>query len=275
MTELQPEVIDLDGLKIRHARSERPDAETLVLLSPWPESIYAYDPVWNRLAKRFSLLAMDLPGFGQSEGRPELFSAHAAAGVVVRLLSTLGIDSAHAVGPDVGTPVLLWAAVISPSTFSSLTVGGGAATFPLEIDGLLKTFVDAGSVDSFRALAPSDVIAQVLDSIPGYDAPQIVRDDYLASYAGDRFAESVAFVQAYPQDLKALAPKLATLETPVQILVGQDDPYGLVADGQILDGQLKHSRIQILATGHNAWEEDPDGYGDAVIAWASGGYLNI
>ena len=45
-----------------------------MLLSPWPESVYAFVRVWPRLSERFSLAAVDLPGFGQSDGRADLMS---------------------------------------------------------------------------------------------------------------------------------------------------------------------------------------------------------
>ena len=40
----------IDGLSIRYAESEPRDDHAL-LLSPWPESIYCYEPTWNRLAE--------------------------------------------------------------------------------------------------------------------------------------------------------------------------------------------------------------------------------
>ena len=49
----------------------------MVLFSPWPESIYAYAPMWPHLESRFSLTAIDLPGFGRSGGRPDLYSPRA------------------------------------------------------------------------------------------------------------------------------------------------------------------------------------------------------
>jgi pimeloyl-ACP methyl ester carboxylesterase len=99
-----------------------------------------------------------------------------------------------------------------------------------------------------------------------------VSDDYTKSYSGDRFAQSVAYVQSYPSDLEALSPQLPSLQTPVQILVGRDDPYGLAFDAELLHQQLTHSRLHILATGHNAWEEDPAAYAGAIIDWVNGGY---
>ena len=269
---LQPEFLTLDGLRIRYAASPRPDAPVLLMLSPWPESIFAYLPVWDTLAAGFSLVAVDLPGFGQSQGSPELMSPLAMGGFVVRFAAELGLDQPHAVGPDVGTAALLCAAAYRPGTFASIVVGAGAATFPLHTDGLLKTFVEAPSVDPFTQLDPAEVIRGSVAAIKRYVVPDLVRDDYIASYAGSRFADSVAYVRAYPADLQTLAPQLASLTTPVQIIVGRDDPYALDEDAAILRAQLPHGKLDVLDTGHCAWEEAPEQYAAITAEWAGGGF---
>ena len=73
---IQPQVRTIEGLSIRYAESEPRDDHAL-LLSPWPESIYCYEPTWTRLAEHTHLVAMDLPGFGQSERRDSLMSPKA------------------------------------------------------------------------------------------------------------------------------------------------------------------------------------------------------
>ena len=45
-----------------------------MLLSPWPESLFAFQPMWSRLADHAHLVAIDLPGFGQSERRDSLLA---------------------------------------------------------------------------------------------------------------------------------------------------------------------------------------------------------
>ncbi len=41
-------------------------------------------------------------------------------------------------------------------------------------------------------------------------------EDYVQSYSGERFVESVAYVRNYPTDLAELAPLLTTLATPLR-----------------------------------------------------------
>ena len=56
---IRPQVRTIDGLSIRYAESEPRDDHAL-LLSPWPESIYCYEPTWNRLAEHTRLICQDL-----------------------------------------------------------------------------------------------------------------------------------------------------------------------------------------------------------------------
>jgi pimeloyl-ACP methyl ester carboxylesterase len=264
---IQPEFRTVDGLRIRFARGPRAGAQTVLLLSPWPESLFAYWPMWPELARQFSLIAIDLPGFGQSQGRPDLMSPRAMGEFVTRLAAELAAGPVHAVGPDVGTGALLAAAAAHPESFRSLVVGAGAATYPLRVDGVLKDLIDAPSLDPLRQLDPADVVHRVAGGIRDYAMPKFVLDDYLASYAGTRYIESVPYVRAYPADLAALAPLLPELRTPVQIIVGRDDPYGLADDAEILNRELPDSRLDVLDTGHCAWEEDPGRYASIAADW--------
>ena len=48
----------IDGLKIRYATDGKGD-EKVVLFSPWPESIFAFVPVWPGLTRRDTALLRD------------------------------------------------------------------------------------------------------------------------------------------------------------------------------------------------------------------------
>jgi pimeloyl-ACP methyl ester carboxylesterase len=244
----------------------------VMLLSPWPESIYAFIRMWPRLSEQFSLAAVDLPGFGQSDGRADLMSPRRMGEFIVEIADELGLGQPHAIGPDIGTGALLFAAAQHPRVFRSLIVGAGAATFPLHVDGALKAFIDAASIDDFRGADPGAIIRGAISSIRNYDVPDEVRDDYVESYSGERFLDSIAYVRNYPTDLADLSPLLAGISTPVQIIVGRDDPYGLAADAKLLHEQLPHSRLDVFDCGHNAWEEAPARYSSVVTNWIKGGF---
>src|SRR5258705_497993 len=132
----------IDGLNIRYARAGK-SGERIVLFSPWPESIFAFAPVWDGLAKQFEVLAIDLPGFGRSEARDDLFAPQKMGEFIVKAIDAFGLTSVHAVGLDVGSPSLLFAALMRPKLFRSLIVGAGATAHPLDVDGALKWMIEA------------------------------------------------------------------------------------------------------------------------------------
>src|SRR6202030_851521 len=196
----------IDGLNVRYATGGK-GGEKVVLFSPWPESIFAFAPVWAGLTKQFEVLAIDLPGFGRSEARDDLFAPQTMGEFIAKALDAFGLAPVHAVGLDVGSPSLLFAALARPELFRSLIVGAGASTFPLAVEGALKTMIEAEALPALNAV---EVIGRFLGSIRGYAVPPFVRDDYLASYEGDRLTRSAALVRAYPKDLAALAPRLSS-----------------------------------------------------------------
>src|SRR5258707_3429696 len=127
---IQPQFRTVDGLSIRLAESEDRGDDAL-LLSPWPESLFAFEPMWARLAEHAHLVAVDLPGFGHSERRDELLSPRAMGEFVIRLVDALGLERPHAVGPDIGTPALLFAAAANPGRFRSPVIATPGPAYPL------------------------------------------------------------------------------------------------------------------------------------------------
>jgi pimeloyl-ACP methyl ester carboxylesterase len=258
----------IDGLNIRYATGGK-GSEKVVLFSPWPESIFAFAPVWDGLTKQFEVLAIDLPGFGRSEGRDDLFAPQTMGAFIVKALDAFGLTSVHAVGLDVGSPSVLFAALSRPKLFRSLVVGAGATIYPLDVDGALKSMIEAKVLPPLNTV---EVIGGFLASIRGYAVPASVREDYLASYEGDRLTRSAALVRAYPKDLAALAPRLTSIEIPVAIVVGRNDQYGLARDAALLRERLPHARLDVLEAGHCVWEERAPEFESIVAQWVSGGF---
>ena len=91
----------IDALKIRYATSGT-GGEKVVLFSPWPESIFAFAPVWAGLTEQFEVLAFDLPGFGRSDAREDLFAPQKMGEFIAKAIEAFGLTSVHAVGLDVG-----------------------------------------------------------------------------------------------------------------------------------------------------------------------------
>ena len=148
-TPIQTQFRVIDGLSIRFAESGDRDDHAL-LLSPWPESLLAFEPMWSRLAERTHLVAIDLPGFGRSQRRDALLSPSAMGEFIVRAADAFGFEHPHVVGPDIGTGAALFAAALYPGRLRSLVVGSGGAAVPLQLGSLLKDWVESTDLEGFR-----------------------------------------------------------------------------------------------------------------------------
>src|ERR1700761_7124739 len=107
----------IDGLSIRYAASNATKGDPILLLSPWPESILAFLPTWETFTALGPAIAVDLPGFGHSEGRADVLAPQAMGQFIPRILEAFGLQQPHVVGPDIGTPALLYAAADHPGLF--------------------------------------------------------------------------------------------------------------------------------------------------------------
>ncbi len=268
---IRPRTRSIDGLSIRYAESE-PRDEHALLFSPWPESLYAYEPTWNRLAEHTHLVAIDLPGFGQSERRDSLMSPRAMGPFIVALADAFGLTRPHVVGPDVGTAASLFAAALKPERFRSLTIGTGGTAFPLQLGGVLKEWVEAPSLEPYRKIGGDKIVEAALGTLEQYRPTDTARQDYLNSFAGDRFAESMRYVRAYPQDLPILRDLLTTIETPVLIINGARDAVVPPVNAEYLHERLPRSKLNIIDAAHFIWEDAADTYADLVTSWWAGGY---
>jgi pimeloyl-ACP methyl ester carboxylesterase len=269
---IQPRFRTIDGLSIRFAESEERDAQAL-LLSPWPESLFAFEPTWTALAEHAHLLAIDLPGFGHSQRCDALLSPRAMGEFVIRIADAFELDDPHVVGPDIGTGASLFAAAVHPGRLRSLVVGSGGSAFPLQLGGVLKDWVEAPDLDGYRSADPRQIVAAALTAdIERYELPEHVREDYLASYEGDRFVESMRYVRSYPTELAVLRDLLAQIQTPVQIIAGARDPAVPPVNAEFLHARLPKSRLRIVDAGHFAWEDCADEYAALVTSWWAGGY---
>jgi pimeloyl-ACP methyl ester carboxylesterase len=94
----------------------------LVLLHALGSSRHMWDPVLPALAEHFDVLAIDLPGFGESVPMPPLVEPLPAtlAGAVAAVLDDLGVGTAHVVGNSLGGWVALELAGLRPA--ASLTL---------------------------------------------------------------------------------------------------------------------------------------------------------
>ena len=105
-----------------------------------------------------------------------------------------------------------------------------------------------------------------------YVLSDAAREDYLASFEGNRFAESLRYVQSYPTELEALRDVLPSIQTTVQIISGRRDAVVPLVNAEYLHERLPHSELRVVDAGHFVWEDADDEYAALVTAWWAGGF---
>jgi pimeloyl-ACP methyl ester carboxylesterase len=261
---IDPQFRTIDGTRVRYADSGGSQKPVVLLTSPWPESVYAFAPMWATLAQHARLFAVDLPGFGGSERRDDLLSPRAMGGFLAELIAEADLGRPHLVAPDVGTSAALFAAAAHPERLASVIVGTGGAAVPVELGEPLRSWVLDPDLDKYRAMDSHAIVDAAVDTIAG-GVPDAIRADYVASYAGDRFVESMRYVRRYPEELPELAELLPQIATPVTLINGRHDRVVPLANAEFLDERLPNSRLRIIDAGHFVWEEAPAEYASIIL----------
>ncbi|BBZ39410.1 alpha/beta fold hydrolase [Mycobacterium conspicuum] len=264
---IHPKKTTVDGVSVRYAEGGQ-DGPDAVLMSPWPESVYAFEPAWLQLASAAHLIAIDPPGFGGSDYRPELMNPKAMGQFILRIADALGLDNPHIVGPDIGTSSVLFAAATEPGRFRSVVVGSGGAAVPLDVSGVLKDWVEASDLQPYREIGGRKIVEIALGTIAGYAPPDEIREDYMSCYEGERFADTIPYAQSYREYLPQLAELLPGIPTPVRIVAGADDDVVPTTNAEFLHERLPNSQVDLIAgAGHFCWEEKPTEYAALLTGW--------
>jgi pimeloyl-ACP methyl ester carboxylesterase len=254
----------VDGVQVRCADSGGSADQVILLTSPWPESVYAFAPIWSALADHARLFAVDLPGFGASQRREDLLSPRAMGGFLARLIEEAGLGRPHVVAPDVGTSAALFAAAEHPKLFATLTLGSGGAAVPIQLGEPLASWVLDPSLDKYRKMDPRAIVNVALGTIEG-GVPDDIAADYLDCYDGDRFVESMRYVRKYPEELPVLGDLLGQVKAPVTVIAGNHDRVIPIANAEFLYQRLPVCRVVTVDAGHFVWEEAPAHYAETVL----------
>ena len=59
----------VDGVRVRFADTKADSDTTVLMLAPWPETLWAFRRIWDRVTSLGRVVAIDMPGFGHSDQR--------------------------------------------------------------------------------------------------------------------------------------------------------------------------------------------------------------
>ena len=109
----------IDQMNIHYVAGGSGDA--VVLLHGWPQTWFEWRDVMPDLAPRYRVIAVDLPGLGESDGAPP-YDKNTLARHVHKLIADMKISAVHLVGHDMGGIVAYAYARQFPADVRSLVI---------------------------------------------------------------------------------------------------------------------------------------------------------
>jgi pimeloyl-ACP methyl ester carboxylesterase len=230
-----------DGTRVRYADTKVDSDTVILMLAPWPETLWAYRRVWSQISAVGRIIALDMPGFGHSDQPERLIAPDAMGEFLALLIDEWGLGMPHVVGPDVGTAAALFLAAKAPEKVTSLSIGGGAVVTPIAAGGALAAVIGTPSLDDVRQLDARVNISAAVEGAATQATEPAVHEDYVSAFDLGRFAESARFVRHYPEQNKVSQEFLPSIQIPTLILAGEHDDLVPWSNNQFLADTLPNS----------------------------------
>lgn len=272
---IQSKFASVDGVKIHYLMAGHGPA--VVLLHGYTQTSRMWRPLIPRLTDKFTVIAPDLPGIGESEIPKDGLDMKTAAIRIHALVKSLGITKARVVGHDIGLMVAYAYAAQFPAEVEKLVVMDaflpGVPGWELAYNdpnmwhfrfhGPTPEALVKGRENIYFAYFWNDLAADKHHSLPVAD-----RAAYVAAYARPgRMRAGWAYFASWPDTAKDFAQMAETkLTMPVLSIAGEK------ASAAILGPQMNRVAtdvkvIELKGAGHWLMEERPKETMDALVAF--------
>ncbi len=225
--------VDLERGQIHYRRAETRGAPALILLHQTPSSSAMYEPLMGELAGRFDLIALDTPGFGESDALPGPFSVATAAAGLRAAVRMLRAEPCFWFGHHTGAALALQVATDDPAQVAALAMSGPC----LLTDSLRERLPQLAA--ELPLAADGSHLPALWQRIAAKDgqAPAALRQREVLAGAAAGPAYAQAYAAVVQVDTQA---QLRALQCPTLVFAGTLDPlhgqldaaYALLARGE-------------------------------------------
>ena len=265
----------IEGKKLQYLTAG--EGPAVILLHGYTQTSRMWRPLIERLKDKYTVIAPDLPGIGDSDVPKNGSDMKTAAVRVHALAKSLGITNARVVGHDIGLMVAYAYAAQFPAEVEKLVVmdaflpgvsGWELAyndpnTWHFRFNGPTPEALVKGREKTYFAYFWNDLAADSKRSLPTAD-----RNAYVAAYSRPgRMRAGWAYFAAWPETANDFAQMAKTkLTMPVLSIAGEK------ASAAILGPQMKLVATNLTVmnlkdTGHWLMEERPEETMKALTAF--------
>src|SRR5580698_2510787 len=264
---------EIDGAKLHYMTAGH--GAPLILLHGYAETSLMWKPIIPVLAERFTVIAPDLPGIGDSDIPADGLDMKSAAVRIHGLAKSLGVQKAEVVGHDIGLMVAYAYAAQFPAEVTKLVlmdaflpgvpgwepVYNNPNIWHFRFNGPTPEALVKGRERTYFDYFWNDLAADKTRSLPQAD-----REAYIAAYSRPgRMHAGWAYFVSFQQAAKDFAQLSQTRLTMPVLVIGGEKSLGEVLSQQM---KLVASDVTVVVlknTGHWVMEERPAETTDALL----------
>lgn len=263
---------EINGVKLHYLTAGH--GTPLILLHGYAETSLMWKPIIPLLAERFTVIAPDLPGIGDSDIPADGLDMKSAAIRIHDLAKSLGVQKAEVVGHDIGLMVAYGYAAQFPTEVTKLVlmdaflpgVEGWQAVYNnptiwhFRFNGPTPEALVQGRERTYFDYFWNDFAADKTHSIPEAD-----RKAYVAAYSRPgRMHAGWAYFVSFQQAAKDFAQLSQTKLTMPVLTIGGDKSLGEALGQQAKLVATDATAIVLKNTGHWVLEEQLKGTTEAL-----------
>jgi len=256
---------EIDGAKLHYMTAGH--GTPLILLHGYAETSLMWKPIIPVLAERFTVIAPDLPGIGDSDIPADGLDMKNAAVGIHDLAKSLGVQKAEVVGHDIGLMIAYAYAAQFPTEVTKLVlmdaflpgvegweaVYNNPAIWHFRFNGPTPEALVQGRERTYFDYFWNDFAADKTHSIP-----EANRKAYAAAYARPgRMHAGWAYFVSFLQAAKDFAQLSQTKLTMPVLTIGGDKSLGEALGQQAKLVATDATVVVLKNTGHWVLEEQP------------------
>ncbi|MEN0105677.1 MAG: alpha/beta hydrolase, partial [Pseudomonas sp.] len=255
---LSNEQVMVGDLSIHYYQGGPADGETLLMIHGFGANKDNWVRFAKFLTKRYHVIALDLPGFGDSSKPDASYDVGTQAERVAAFVQTLGLTKVHVVGNSMGGHIAALYAARHPEQVRSLALFDNAGVTSPKKSELYEMLergdpnpLVARDAESFAKLV--DFVFVVPPSVPAN-----VRR-YMAEQASARSAQNDKVFSHLRERYIPLEPELPKIQAPTLLLWGDKDRVLDVSSIEVMKPLLKQPTVVIMKDcGHVPMIERPE-----------------
>ncbi len=252
--------IEIEGSCINY-EDTRNGEEVIVCIHGFISSLICWNPIVNHLSKRFRVISLDLPGFGETNVSLNFeFTLANYGALVTKFVQSLGVKKAHLIGHSLGGQIVLQAVKNKPNLYDKLFLIAASAERkrPPWIARLFCyfPFIDEAAYQFYFQDELVDIaLKKVLAGGVGLE------DDILQPYVDcckKREVVQAVIKLGKEREDDMMVKDLQTIPNQTYLLWGREDQVVPIKEGEFLHQHLQNSTLAIIEhCGHLPMEEYP------------------